>query len=287
MPKCAFRFLLVGIGVVWALATPLQAQELLYAATGSRGVNGVLYTVDPTTAVFTQVGPILAGASPLGITGLAFDPLNGLLYGVTGLESPNSPRTLVTINPATGAASVIGSLIDPFGSVGLGDISFRSDGTLFGYSGSTLYTVNLSTGGLTAVGSSGNGGEGDALAFSPTGTLYSSNSGPSGTLDTLDPSNGALTTGPTLTNAPQSFRINAFAIDAAGVLFGSNNSQTTPDRTVSLISINTTTGSITNIGLLPNNSDAIAFTVVPEPSTWTMLAIGALFMGIRFRARLS
>ena len=103
-------------------------------------------TVNPNTAAFSAIAPILVGGNSIGMTGLAFNPLNNVLYGVTGLESPNFKRNLVSINPATGAATVIGAILDPdFGSsLGLTDLSFRSDGTLFGISPNNMYTINLS-----------------------------------------------------------------------------------------------------------------------------------------------
>ena len=269
-----------------AAILPARAQETLYAATGSKGAAGVLYTVDPSTSAFSAVAPILVGASPIGITGLAFDPLNGTLYGVTGLESPNFTRDLVTINPLTGAATVIGSLADNFGTQPVIDISFRSDGTLFGFSPDNLYTINLVTGGLTTLGATGLGPPGGGLAFNPGDTLYAT-SGlvASSTIDTLNPANGARTVGPALTNAPHAGSlgaINAAAVNAAGVLFGSNSDRAQGGATVTavdLIRINTGTGVITDVGVLPGNTDAIAFSVVPEPSAILLLSTGAVLAG--------
>lgn len=273
--KLCRELLVPLIGSLLLGVASADAQETLYAATGSRGVNGVLYAVNPATGASTAVAPILApGNLPIGITGLAFSPLDGVLYGVTGLESPNAIRSLVTINPLTGAANIIGSLTGQFGVTGLSDISFQSDGTLYGYNGSTLYTINLSSGALTTIGSTGAGGHSGSLAFSPLGTLYGASTGPSGTLDMLDPSNGMRTIGPTMTGAPQTFAMTAFAFNSAGVLYASNNSQTTPDRIVSLVTIDPVTGVVTNIGLLPVNTDAIAFSVVPEPTTALLLLSG-------------
>src|SRR5438105_4018079 len=116
----AFRLILVVSASALLLdCSDAWAQQTLYGA--SNGV-GILYTIDPNTGVGTPVGPILEGATSLSISGLAFDPLNGVLYGATRLGS------LVTIDPSTGAATTIG----PSGAGGIGfGISFRSDGTLF------------------------------------------------------------------------------------------------------------------------------------------------------------
>src|SRR5438552_4176452 len=144
---------LIGLSL---LASAAQAQTVtLYAATGSNGTAGSLYTIDLTTGAANLVGPIVnaSGGGALGITGLAFDPLNGVLYGVTVNNTLNGntlSQRLVTINPNTAVATVIGSL----GSA-QGDISFRSDGTLFGFQATgdnSLTTINLSTGLATEVG---------------------------------------------------------------------------------------------------------------------------------------
>jgi hypothetical protein len=288
------RLILVGLAIATLTAASLPAQTL-YVATGSKGVNGALYTVNPTTAAFTSVGDITTSTGAIGMTGMAFDPLNGILYGVTGLESPTSPRNLVTINPATGAAAIVGALMDlanPGSSVGLTDISFRSDGTLFGITPGTLYTINLGTAGLTSIGSTGENPPGGRLAFNSTGTLYSAGSAV-GTVDTLSTSTGARTTGPTLTNSPHAGTLgamNALAFNSADVLYGTDSDRAqngTTNVAVDLVTINTTTGVVTNVGVLPNDVDAIAFgPAVPEPSTVALLGAGVLMAGLfRRRAR--
>jgi hypothetical protein len=278
------RAVLIALCLAGLISTS-GAQETLYVATGSKGAAGVLYTVNPLTAAFTQVAPILAGGNAIGMTGLAFDPLNSVLYGITGFESPNSPRSLVTINPTTGAATIVGTLIDnpANGAVGLSDISFRSDGTLFGIGvGDELYTINLASGALTLVGSTGNQ-IGGGLAFNSSGALYAARAA-AGSLDTLDPSTGARTVGPTMTNAPFAANspqavMNALAFNGANVLYGSNSDRAQNGATsvnVDLVTINTSTGVVTNIGALPVNIDAIAFgPAVPEPSSILLLGVGA------------
>jgi hypothetical protein len=127
--------------------------EQMYAATGSNAVAGNLYKIDPMTAAATLVGPITnaSGGGAIGLTGLDFDPISGTLYGITanGIFGGNTVSSnLVTIDPITGVATVIGSL-----GRANSDISFQSDGTLFGFqagggSGSNpaMTTINLSTG---------------------------------------------------------------------------------------------------------------------------------------------
>jgi hypothetical protein len=278
------RIVLTVLGIAAVTTTALHAQTL-YVATGSKGAAGVLYSVNPATAAFNAVGAITTGAGAIGLTGMAFNPLNGILYGITGLESPTSPRSLVTINSGTGAATVIGTLTSSFGTTGLSDISFRSDGTLFGISPGTLYTINLGTAALTSIGSTGENPPGGGLAFNPAGTLYSAGSAV-GTVDTLNTTTGARTVGPTMTNSPHAGTLgarNALAFNSANVLYGTDSDRAQNGATtvtVNLVTINTTTGVVTNIGVLPNDVDAIAFgPAVPEPSTVVLLGAGAIIMG--------
>src|SRR5579864_1942698 len=96
---------------LWLSLGAAHAQQILYAATTDDEIGaGKLYIIDPTTAAATLVGPILVGGLPVGVTGLAFNPLTGVLYGVTDDRSANFPDSLITINPATAAAALIGPL---------------------------------------------------------------------------------------------------------------------------------------------------------------------------------
>ena len=265
--------MVLGAGLL--AVSPVRAQEVLYAATGSNGMGGNLYMIDPTTAAMTVVGPIInaSGGLPIAMTGLAFNPLNGRLYGVTanaGQGGGNNSvlKSLVTINPATGVATVIGSL----GSLSASDISFRSDGVLFGYqAGGTgggtrsMLTINLTTGAATAVGTTGlTATVGGGLAFSPAGTLYVSPIGANGTLDTLDTTTGARTAGPNMFGAPNASpgAMNSMKFNAAGVLYAINSDQGTGTTVNYLVRINPVTGTVTPIGpgaLSAGNIDGLAF----------------------------
>jgi hypothetical protein len=273
-------------GVIFAFlglllfAFPVQAQSILYAATGSAGTAGTLYTIDASSGSILSSHAITnaAGGGAIGITGLAFSPTTGVLYGVT-VTSTNNGNTvassLVTINPNTGVATVIGAL-----GISISDISFRSNGTLYGFEARTPYslaTINLSSGVATTVGISGlSGVSGGGLAFSPTGTLYVSAKGSqTGTLDTLNPATGALTIGPALSGA-LFLGMGALAFDAGGTLFGADNNGTGGTLVdVALETINIVTGAVSFVIDLPDNTDAIAFAPVPEPSTAGLFALGA------------
>src|SRR4051812_25930572 len=81
----------------------------LYASTAA-GNPGELYIINQATGATVQdVGPLNdVNSVNYPITGLAFNPTNGVLYGSTG-NSGTVDGKLVTINPTTALVSIIGS----------------------------------------------------------------------------------------------------------------------------------------------------------------------------------
>lgn len=113
---------------------------------------GNLYTVDVTTAVPTLVGSLDGLPVDDNMTGLAFDPIDGTLYGSTG--GSTKPDTIYTIDKSTGAVTLVGS-------TGLGgstpDLFFDDAGNLFGSKGggggsNTLISIDPLTAAGTAIG---------------------------------------------------------------------------------------------------------------------------------------
>jgi DNA-binding beta-propeller fold protein YncE len=262
-----FRLILAISATILSLEGPnVWAQQILY---GTSTITGALYTIDPSTGGQTLVGL----TSGLSFSGLAFDPLNGVLYGET-----RGTGTLATIDPATGAATIIGPSGLGFGR-GFG-ISFRSDGTLFALA-TSLYTINLATGQATLVGNTG-AIAGDALAFSPSGTLYAT---AGNGLATVDPSTGLVTGSTTITGVSPT-KMNAFAFDSTGTLFASN---VITVSTHNLVTIDPATGAATTIGSMGAHMDGLAFAVpvaVPEPATWGFGVLTLVTVGwLRWRRR--
>jgi hypothetical protein len=257
----------------------------LYGATGSNGVNGELVILSPTTgAVTTDIGALVDGSgNPYGMTGLAFQPGTGALFGSTANVSPTASAHLVRINPATAQVTDIGSF-----SVGstMSDITFdRTTGTLYGWHAAgdhSLYTVDLTTGLATQVGTLSRGDfGGGGLAADAAGNIYSTPDGVTAanpTLRTVDKVTGATTTVASLSGGPLSNNINALDFDSAGTLYGINNDRGLPSRT-HLVTIDTATGVNTDIGGSLDNLDAIAFqsiaAAVPEPAALTLFGAGA------------
>ena len=132
-------------------------RAVLYATSGTFGVQGILYTLDPATgAVLTRVGPLNdAAGNNYGITGLKYHPVTGIFYGATGHESPTSPNFLVIVDPAT-------ALVTPIGPLGVGvrltDITIDpTTGIMYGLSefNQNFYTIDTSTGQAVQTGSTG------------------------------------------------------------------------------------------------------------------------------------
>lgn len=122
--------------------TGLEAVGGVWYGTFIPGVGGpsFLAILNPVTGIFTFIGP--TGLPPgVFISGLAYDPTSGIMYGVTG--GPGS--LLVNINLVTGAAAVIG----PTGFF-LDGLQFGVAGTLYGGgagpNAGILFVINPVTG---------------------------------------------------------------------------------------------------------------------------------------------
>jgi hypothetical protein len=151
----------------------------------SRAVVGAnetsLYEIDPDTGQATLIG----GTGFFLCTGMDFHPVTRVLYAVCAPDNIfKSVQTvlqpdfyLVRIDIRTGAATPIGITgVLPSGLGPIADISFRSDGTLFGTAGKgtiTLGTFDLKTGLFTQIGPAVVDAQAGGLAFSPSDVLYS------------------------------------------------------------------------------------------------------------------
>jgi IPTL-CTERM motif len=268
-------------------ATASNAQTL-FAATGSNGVNGNLFTVNPATAASTLVGAILVAGNPVSITGLAVHPTTGVIYAIVSNNSPNNPNTLITINPAT----AVGTLVGAMGVAG-SDISFNSAGTLFVFlqqATNRLGTINIATGAATALGASGLAAfnSGGGMAINGAGPAFVSTQTSNGTLDSINTATGVGTAGPVMNGGASPQAMDAMAFSSGGVLFAVNTNRSGSPTTNSLVTINTATGAVTTIGALPGDTDAIAFATplapvvagsIPTLSQWALVAL-ALLLGL-------
>jgi hypothetical protein len=249
--------LLLCLTALVVLAVPASGQTL-YGATAADNGPSDLFTLNPATgALASTIGPI-----GFSVTGLAFNPLTGVLYGATGTIDDTNPHSLITINTTTGAGTLVGSF--SLGSQTLADITFTSDGTLYGWaqgSSDSLATVNLATGAATVVGASGLTTSGSGIAADASDTIYFAGFGDQGALDTINRVTGAATFVGTI-NGTAGRPINALAFNpVSGVLYG-------VVKGTNLVTIDKSTAALTVVGATVDNLDAIVFsgTFPPTPT---------------------
>jgi hypothetical protein len=257
---------LISISLLFTTALELNAdgdaprRVVLYAASGTFGVNGTLYTIDPTTgAVLTTVGLLHDSANhSYGLTGLKYHPTTGILYAATSGQSPTKPAYLAIVDPATALVTPIG----PFGDRSLTDLAIDpTTGIMYGISGfdQKFYTINTSTGQAVQTGSTG-------IGFANGGGFASSQIGGSGflcgfsnfSLYSFNKTTGAATLigGTGLRNLVKAADFNTNNILYA--LEGGGGVDNTHSRW--LDTCNLTTGTCTRVGQInANDLDALAF----------------------------
>jgi hypothetical protein len=269
---------LLGLGLL-AGAGVAQAQAL-YASSAAGG-PGELYILNPANGALVQdLGPLNdATGANYGITGLAFHPTTGVLYGSSANANAATRAKLVTINPLTGSVTLIGLFnAGPVNSSGvpatMSDIAFDSAGNLFGVGsigGPQLYSINTATGQATVIGDSGlTSTTGGGLAISSGGTFFGTPT--ASRFGTYDSVTGSFTN---IANPvkPVGGAYAALAFDGAGVLYGLNLGSGSPPPT-HLVTFDTATGAINDLGASLDMLDAIAFQPVPEPATLIVLGLG-------------
>lgn len=265
----SFTFVVVALFAV-AVVRFAEADTILYGSTG--GTDGRLYRIDVTTRAVTFVGS--TGFARIG--GIAFNA-NGVLYGVSGGSATRS--TLLTIDPLTGMATVIGLVSDP--SANIDGLRFNSQGVLYGtaYEGvGVLVTIDPSNANiLSSLTLSGSGNSFCAgIAFDPLDVLYGSRGNANGRAEDLDliHPNGMLTP------IGGMDAVISDIVFSSGILYGSS-------PTGELYSINPITGAKTllfNTGI-PNFAGLAAPVPEPSASILLVLTIVAWFVLIRRHLR--
>jgi hypothetical protein len=246
----------------------------LYGATAT-GAAGRLYTLNPATGAMIQdIGPLNDSlGTNYPVTGLAFHPITGVLYGSTANSDTNTRARLITINPQTAQVTVVG-LFNVFTLQGqiitMTDIGFDPNGNLFGISsrgGPHLYSISINTGQGTILGPGAYQTTiGGAIAISSANVIYSSPTYNSSTSPTTavfgiyERTNGEFMV---ITNMPNPLSSSygsygAFSFDENGVLYGINLASGNPTPT-HLFSINPVNGVATEKGASVSSLDAIAF----------------------------
>jgi DNA-binding beta-propeller fold protein YncE len=247
--------------VAFLLVAPASLAQTMYVATLRDNVaddsGGALYSVDYKSKHASLIAPIrIGGAVPIGLTGLAIHPKTGVFYGITGGVSPNLPKSLVTIDPRTGNATLVGKL-----GYTASDIRFDTKGTLYAWllDRNCLAVIDIGTGAAKPVeGSTYEQTLGGGIAVNRDGLVYISANSPGGTLDTFDPREHKVAAGPQIKGAPYVSSINSMAFADDGTLFAVNSNLGTPAKT-RLIEIDVKSGDAKDIMQLPDDVDSIAF----------------------------
>ena len=284
----SFPSLLCALAVL-ALATNAKAATLF--ASSSAGGPGELYLINSANGSLVQdIGPLNDSLSAnYPITGLAFNPINGVLYGSTGNSSSSTAAKLVTINPLTGLVTLVGSFnAGPVNGSGtpatMADLAFDSAGNLFGVGsigGPQLYSINLLTGQATAIGSTGlTSTSGGGLGISPGGAFYGTPT--SSRFGTYDSTLGTFANIAAPTR-PVGGAYAGLAFDG-GTLYGLDLGPG-PALDTHLVTFDLATGTVTDLGLSVPALDAIAFQPVPEPGVLALLGVGTLALLNRARRR--
>ena len=222
----------LGLAVICAAAlwpTPHAGADTLIA---THPITPPPHTAN-TAVLLIQTNPFsvsqIGSAGVPSLSGLAVQPGTGVVYASSGFGG-TSPGSLFTINPNTGAATLVGST--GFGAVPA--LTFDRDGTLFGSggvapttpfptAGNTLITIDPHTGTGSFVGFYGTGIDGMAgLAVDPkTGTLYGvgtefMSNGDFTNLFTIDKQTGAASLLGPLQGLPSGAVPTGLAFDSAG-----------------------------------------------------------------------
>ena len=252
------------------------AAPLLYGGNGNSGTNdGALVLVDQTTGA----GAIIGAPTINGLTGLAFNPDTGALYGTTN----RGGNLLLSINPGDG--SFISSLAL---SIAVGDLTFQpGSDILFAISNTgNIYTIDTSTGSSTLIGDTGTGRTG-GLAFGPDGVLYLAGNDPNNvvtgaSLFTINTSDGSATLVHSLDRFYDglAFRQDGTFFAVAGLITGGDV----------IYNFDSTGAAETLVGSTGTGKlSDLDFSPVPEPSSWLLggLGLAGLLIGRRrpLRAR--
>ena len=122
--------------------------------------TSTLWTLDINSGAATLIGNINGDT----IADIAFDPTTGVLYGMGRNSS-----VLYTINPATGAPTVVGTS-DPNARCGL---VFSPTGQLYAFSvNGALYSINKATAAATLIGGGVGPSPVEDAVFTPSGNLF-------------------------------------------------------------------------------------------------------------------
>jgi 6-phosphogluconolactonase (cycloisomerase 2 family) len=258
------------------------AGKFAYVASSGCDAEGYvsMYTINTTTGALTSIGPPVPSNDEL-TESVSVDPSGKFAYVTSSGDVWDIDfGSIVTysIDPTTGALTPTTGGIIGGGSNGTpeffnsmafdpsGKFAYAADGGAFpegtfgGSSSVSMYTVNITTGALTSVGTIAAGTGPNSVAVDPTGKFaYVANFGSNDvSMYTIDATTGALASMGTIAAGTQPV---SFVEDPVGNFvyvanFGSND--------ISMYTINASTGALTSIGTI--SAGVAPISVVVDPS---------------------
>ncbi|HSC33673.1 MAG TPA: hypothetical protein VLG45_00220 [Thermodesulfobacteriota bacterium] len=293
MAKIVHSIVVLAILVIFSGAARAELyglaheEEIMRSETNTPRINGFgessLYLINPETGAATLIGP----TGFFFCAGLDFHPRTNVLYA--GCQREPVGDVLITIDITTGQGTEIGEMN---ASGILRDLSFRGDGTLYGYFrakvSNFLARIDIHTGEVTFIGNSGLSGEGNGIGFDQINELFLAQTDMILSLYLLNQSSGlaSLVTDLTLPPLDEGFTIiNSLDLNPeTNVMFGSLDIELFAYEHY-LVTINTTTGDVTNIGETVEGLEAIAFlnprvSNIPTMSEYGMAAVGLALLSI-------
>jgi hypothetical protein len=264
-----------------------EAQTILYGSSSYWTVNPAsLFRIDHIGGTASLVGPSGLTVGSQRISALDFDPFSGRLYGIKGGACHGA--ILITIDPATGAGNVVGTLqgqgLDftpgPDCPGGGDAIAFAADGTLYvggwygGFPQGKIMRVDKKTATVleyhpTPVGFGdwkGRRAHIAGMAVDASGTVWISRGGSleTGQINTIDPLTGDITSTVYLTDAAGEPELEVVISDIAFAPNGTLYASTGWENELAII--DPVTGVLTRIGVFGPGVERISG-LTAEPAT--------------------
>ena len=210
----------------------IASGNTLFALSGENSSKyGQLLTLNPQTAAPTEVGT-RGSASNYGFAyQAAYNPVNKSIYWLSKDFNNGIPNDLMKANPTTGQSVIVGPLTLNGNQIDVQSMAIGANGSAYGLSDNTLYSVNLNTGALTVISSSLPADRWYSFAYNPADhKFYAVTNNANGGLVEINVTDGTVTGlipfsnfpnlgAGTSTSAKRTFSI---AFDQNGSLWGIN-----------------------------------------------------------------